>query len=263
MSFDRGAILRWYTGKNQEKASIALDQIEASIAQGYWVKGVSRSCVATLKKANVAIKVAKTLPSRRGLFDLDMALRYGDKYVLRVDIDAMRKVATTEAEKSAVEAGAQYVAALRPVYSAMARLDATRPQPVITSLGVSPTVTETLQGLKLNPTTVRMCPIEWFEVARTVINKQGKEVEQIVRMARLLWPEGTQHNTSPYYHNAQHRQCQACGHAIKNDYNWAPLVVDGIDGVPRSLWVGRDCAQKLFGIKVSGELEIEGGRGSD
>lgn len=58
--------------------------------------------------------------------------------------------------------------------------------------------------------------------------------------------------------SASRHQCQACGHAIKNVFNWVPLVVDSAAGVPHAMWVGKDCAQTLFGVTVKGELRLTG-----
>lgn len=42
----------------------------------------------------------------------------------------------------------------------------------------------------------------------------------------------------------------------KKSDNWVPLLGE-LAGSNRSLWVGRDCARTLFGIKVTGEMHVE------
>lgn len=71
----------------------------------------------------------------------------------------------------------------------------------------------------------------------------------------LNWPEGTQHNKSRFFQSNNHMQCQACGHAIQKPFNWVPILAYGHSEKPTpcSLWVGRDCAGKLFGCKVEGD----------
>lgn len=75
---------------------------------------------------------------------------------------------------------------------------------------------------------------------------------------QLKWPEGTKFNATGYCRTANNHQCQACGHAIKNAFNWVLLVVDSAAGVPHAMWVGKDCAQTLFGVAVKGELRLTG-----
>jgi hypothetical protein len=67
------------------------------------------------------------------------------------------------------------------------------------------------------------------------------------------WPDGTLHNKSHFNYSANNQQCQACGHAIQNPFNWVPILAFNTTKVPHSLWVGRDCASKLFGCKVEGD----------
>jgi hypothetical protein len=79
-----------------------------------------------------------------------------------------------------------------------------------------------------------------------------------VKVGRVVWPEGTEHACSRFAASGSQNQCHACGHAIRNAFNWVPLVVENAEGVPHALWVGRDCAENLFGIKATGELEYAG-----
>jgi len=70
----------------------------------------------------------------------------------------------------------------------------------------------------------------------------------------LLWPKNTVFDRGRF---TQGHQCQSCGHAIHNPYNWVPLLIDSQKGIPHALWVGRDCSASVFGVKVTGEVIIE------
>ena len=91
---------------------------------------------------------------------------------------------------------------------------------------------------------------EWIEY---VFKGKKCRVYEVV----IDWPEGTQHNKSRFFHSGNHMQCQACGHAIQHPFNWVPILAYGQKHdrvpVPYSLWVGRDCAGKLFGCEVEGD----------
>lgn len=121
---------------------------------------------------------------------------------------------------------------------------------------VSATVRKTLDGLNLNSLTIRVCPIEYRETE--VVLSNGKTVK--LSLAYLVWPEGTVHGASRFHTTNNNRQCQACGHAIKNPHNWVPVVVDNKAGVPHSIWVGRDCSKSLFGIELVGALLLAEGQ---
>jgi hypothetical protein len=146
-----------------------------------------------------------------------------------------------------------FQARMDEITSLMDRWDGTRPGVTFTHLGVSPTVTATLQGLEAVKVTV--CPMEYKQVEE-VNPETGKVVYKTI--VRLLWPEGTVHGASRYHATNNNFQCQACGHAIKNAFNWVPLILWDTANKPKSLWVGRDCARNLFNIEMTGDLEIEG-----
>lgn len=251
-------VLTWYTGKAREKARTAFDLLEASIAQGSWVPKASRTVVATLGKSNVAEKFAREHVSIQ--HDLHMLLMYGwaCKYAQKIDLAAAHASNNTNNVDAAAFAET-YLADFAAVREAIERLDATRPAPVFTQLGASPTITTTLKdlGLDANVTSMRVCPIEWVTLTRKN-PKTGKDV--YVKIGYLKWPKGIVHNASRFHY--YNRQCESCGHAIKNPFNWVPMIVDNAAGVPHSLWVGRDCAETLFGVKVKGEVELAEGPGA-
>lgn len=267
---NRETVLAWFTGKARVNAFAALDLLAQSEALGEWVPKASRSVWAALSKSNVAKRIGlknrggleaigdyKSPESHRGwsvsfILDFGKFWGHGD-----VNFKAVHDAAPNVDLKLAVIECKRFVGEFAPITALLRRLDATRAKPVITYLGASPTVTKLLASLGLErtvATTARLCPVEWTTVERK--NAKGKVIGYF-QVGRTVWPEGTVHGASRYDHNREHDQCQACGHAIKTD-NWVPLVVDNAAGVPHSLWVGRDCARTIFGIKVVGAFEIEG-----
>lgn len=248
---NHAAALAYFSGKSLVNATAALALLDASVAQGFWIKGASRKVGAALNKCNVAAKTTNGHNSYGAVFEINNCLHFGlFKRAQTVDVAAIEAEINDAAKVAYFRA---YAAAFADIAAAMQKLDATRPIPVFTSIGASPTVTRTLTSLDAASFTV--CPIVYDE--KQGVDKAGKTFFYFV--ARLVWPEGTKHGTSPY--RAGH-QCQACGHAIKNPCNWCPLVLTANDGTPKSLWVGRDCAKTCFGVDMTGELEIEGGRGA-
>lgn len=260
------AVLSFFTGKSLTNAIEAMALVEQSIAQGFWVKGASRSVRSVMAKANVAAKAAKkagesggygfqrdrtAADPRRAFFKAYMLLAYGALDFAELT-ETMEVSALIETDHPAFTAFFRsYAVAMLPLAEAMAKLDATRPPPVFTEMKASPTVSRTLAGLKAEA--VAVCPMT-IESLQRVNNETGKS--ETVFVTKLLWPEGTKHNTSRYTGSCS---CQACGHTIFRGDNWMPLVLTTAEG-PKSLWVGRDCAKTLFGVDYSGTLEIAGGR---
>lgn len=262
---NRAAILSFFSGKSLTNAIGMMDQIEASIAQGFWIKGLSRSALAVMTKANVAAKVSKkgddhggfafqhdrSLPDpRRAFFNTHMILAYGTMNVssLEQGLEGLPLIEAAHPEYTAFVRS--FITAMLPLARAMAVLDATRPPPVFTEMKASPTVSRTLASLQAESAYV--CPMKFDREVRVGVNG----AETTVLVCRLLWPEGIKHNTSRYTGACS---CQACGHTIRRGDNWVPMVLTTAEG-PKSLWVGRDCAKTLFGVDYSGTLEIAGGR---
>ncbi len=282
-------MLKWFTGKSLENATLALDMLQASIDNGSWLPKHSSKVRAALTKANVAQKWAKanrfeletiglrpvpishrppgqsdeqaekstykTPDNRRG-WNVAHTLSYCQP-VSRLDFVALRDEAKGSPDHlKLLDYAEGFARDFAPAQEAMDKLDATRPRPVFTSLGVSPTLTRTLTDMGIQGTmeTVRPCPEKW-ELEEHIDKKTGRV--NYAWVCYLLFPENTVHRASRHAHGGGvHTQCHACGHAIRNNYNWVVLLVDDAKGVPHSIWVGRDCAMSLFGIKVTGEIEI-------
>lgn len=257
--FDDDRILHWFKGKARERAADALTAVRRSLAAGYWEPKASRSTWAAFNKANVAINLGRAhegaLDKLRGHsaplglrgFDVSMALCYPSARSIKapINFDALHAQAPDDL-KPVIESAREFCAAMRPLHEAMAQLDARRPPPVFTYLGVSPTVTALLQslGLDAHADNIKPAPFETIQFQRVDGSWGWRQV--------LKWPADTRHGQSRYQ---EPHQCEACGHAIKNPFNWMPMLAHDGNGVPYSLWVGTDCAKNLFGIKVSGEWQ--------
>lgn len=254
-------VLHWYTHTPRAKAQGALALLEESLAIGEWLPRASRQVRATLSKSNVAKKAAKKVQLDRSwsdplcgpLHQVEDVLRFGNfDRAQKIDFAALLAADLTEAEAEMVRTAQAFAADFAPVAAAMALLDATRPAPVFTAVGVSPTLTRTLEFIGLLGTTAetaRMCPVKRERIETR--DEKGNLVYEYV--LRLDPPENTAWHRSRF--SRYDSCCEACGHKIKRANNWLLVLVDDAKGTPHALWVGRDCAKSLFGIDAKGELK--------
>lgn len=248
--------LKWFTGKSLENAQIALKMVEESLKEGYWIKGTSRKVHSILTKANVAQKIAREYDyALHDFFGVDdrsyghymyMTLMYGKDYRQFMNVTTARRSTTNEDIQRVISLYEQYIIDFSDIWAAVKQLDNTRPRPVFTTMNASPTISAELK--RQGAVTVEVCPIEWEKVEDP---KTGK----ISFWAVLVWPENTIHGSSRYTQKSMD-QCHACGHAIRNPFNWVPLILTDDKGQKKSLWVGRDCSATLFGVKMEGDLEL-------
>jgi hypothetical protein len=162
----------------------------------------------------------------------------------------------SDAEKPYAQDALRWAEAFTPVAELVALLDTRRPRSVVVMKTLSPTVAKTLSAhIGINVSTIQSPPMhgEWIEF---IYKDEKCSVYEII----IDWPEGTQHNKSRFFHSGNHKQCQACGHAIQDLFNWVPILAYGNNDklTPYSLWVGRDCAGKLFGCEVEGDAIYKG-----
>lgn len=275
-------IERWYSGKAlkviQDYVLPTLAQAEAN---GYWPKGASRKVKAALNKQTVAAKFARANdrdwnlreknPSGR-LVDITSE-RDGDRTRAVRGWDVMHammfglfenatKCLTTvwqlgqysvnDAELEALKTAQDWAVDFKPVAELVKLLDSRRPRPVVVCKTLSPTVLRNVGGaMGVSLDSIQFPEIVWKWV--TMLAKDGTEYQ--ISVGEIKWPAGTRHNTSRFAAGTAHNeQCHACGHAIKRSDNWVPLLAQTPSG-PASLWVGRDCASKLFGCEVAGEAD--------
>ena len=251
--------LQWFKNKALRAAEAAIDQLAVAAERGYWLpEDKSRSIRAALNKSTIAQGTARNhaLGFSRAKWGTPVAMlghcmEFGlFEQAQSIDIASIKVPELSDPELTAAEAGIRYAKSFKYVALAMARLDDTRPKPVFTYLGASPTVSRTLEGLGLHvKPEAKVCEVEYKEVELFI---GGKTVRGWT--CRLLWPVGTVHGASRWHH--EDSQCEACGHGIKRD-NWVPLILHNEAGTPYSLWSGRDCARTIFGIKVTGEMRLD------
>lgn len=266
------AILDWFSGKARDTiVNFAIPALIECGELGYWKKGVSRTVKAALNKQNVAIKWAKkckdtfgvhsygslSMPSDHPLSAAQFAMAYGQFERAPRTLQALLAAKSLPAEMT--EDAIRWAKAFTEVAHLVALLDSRRPKPTIVMKTLSPTVAKNITDhIGIDVSTIQMPEMhgEWVEVERKGVKVQ---VWQVV----IDWPEGTKHYQSKFLRSENNSLCQACGHAIKDPYNWLPILaygntplghrrIDATGQTPYSLWVGRDCATKLFGCKIEG-----------
>lgn len=267
---NKTAILSWFTGKALTEAQHALGLLEQSLELGSWIPGASRRCHSAMSKSNVAKKFAKaneeayraigaTETNRYSTpgWSMWFMLFFGSVFDSRnANFAEVRKNLPLDGSSKLVDYAELYLKDMTPVADAMAMLDATRPIPVFTKLGVSPTITKTLEGIfgrgmDFKMDKIYVCPSH-LEKLESVDDK-GQTVYRFVMV--LDWPANTVFRASRFANTGSADQCHSCGHAIRNPFNWVPILAEDTLGTPHALWVGRDCAKNLFEIKAEGELE--------
>ncbi len=271
--------LKWFTGKARANAETALKDLAAAVARGHWASGESRRIRAALNKQAVAKTFALAQERRdpfRGLDETEFegcladvcdnrkrpyestvkgwplvhAMMFG---AVSHAPDCLKLVAQLKplcrnaAEVEALRLAKEWAEHFAPVAEQLEALDATRPPPVIVMGSISRTVLNTVgTSMGVNLTTIRLPEIVYVRCSGR--NKEGKRVYW--SEPRIVWPEGTRHGCSRFALSITGQQCHACGHRIRNPFNWVPLVADTDDG-PVSLWVGSDCARNLFAVDVT------------
>lgn len=267
MRFD--SLLEWFSGKSREAiVTFTIPALIESAEQGYWKKGVAVKVRASLNKQNVAATwsrmVEKNLkivnnyihPLHEGLVNM----RYGaygqaPRMLIQESLSKLHAKSYFLSQRGATQDVGKVIESWARANAEVAELvellDSRRPKPVIVMKTLSPTVAQNITShIGIDVTTVQYPEShgEWRQVEH-----RGKKCH--VYVVTIDWPEGTLHGKSRFITNRNHSQCQACGHAIKDPYNWVPLLAygHGEGASPYSLWVGRDCAEKLFGCEVEGD----------
>jgi hypothetical protein len=261
------AILSWYSGKSLEGAGLALDLLEKSEDAGFWLPGASRKVRSLLSKQNVANKLAKTHASSSSILSYALIeMRFGAFGRATNVLVKLAGLGATEGPASVKYDVRRWAETFSPVAELVALLDSRRPKPTIICKTLSPSVVANLAGkLGMSLASVAVPPMkgEWRDVTRPIKgDRYGRNETVKVWHVEILWPEGTRHFRSRFANgsNAGNMQCEACGHAIRDPYNWCPLVATEADGIPSSLWVGHDCARKLLECEVDSGEAIYSGR---
>jgi hypothetical protein len=267
-SVERFRIEKWFSGKGLDTLrTYVLPTLAEAAKLGYWPKGTSRKVKAALNKAKVAEKLGRenrgrleALTNKEGKrlgWDIEIALTYGQyerAHAVKAAAIELRSCVQIDVDQRLIEQAVQWARAFEPIAELVALLDRSRPAPTFVLGTLSPTVYANLsESLGVDFTSIRVPEIKWEWVE---YEHEGRKVRY--KIGTILWPEGTRHHATRYgVSDANNRQCEACGHAIRNAFNWVPIVAQGPQA-PLSLWVGRDCASKLFGVKVDGDAQYRG-----
>jgi hypothetical protein len=173
-----------------------------------------------------------------------MAAQYGS-HLRQEDLDAMTgddlARLAPKVPLAVTRAWLRLMVAVREIF---ADLDASRPLPVYSEIGLSPKVTATLLDatIDLDLTSRRLCPLgsRWVEVQ----DKHGRAAR--VKEYFAKWPEDTVFGSSRF----SHCDCEACGKSIPSGRVVPVLITDKSEAV-HGFYFGRDCARNILGIKDS------------
>ena len=274
-------------GKRLERLQETVACIDASLAAGGWLPKMSQK--------TKGISQGFPYPSRnRGVRydspvrEADMAVRYGSN---PGTWEAMVAAGATEDElqalspKQPLEAIQAWLTVCREVSVARKLLDAMRPLPKQTEIGLSPKVTTTLTDMGLDIDLASIVPTkigctwhqgryprtvekrEWSselgrytlreephpQAGELMFDKQGEPV--MVPHYFLDWTPGTQFGLSRF----AHRDCEACGKTIPSG-EFVAIEADCKKQGHVGMFFGRDCAANIFGVKDAG-LKGKGERG--
>jgi len=270
-------VLPVFSGKRREKFLISIAAINDSLAQGSWVPGMSRKAQTGLyqgiAKARVPsdVKRALDMVCTAEWYCTNMVesmLNYGKAPYLITKKESDFIKGSTKMPKTLDEQIALGVKTIRThsklkftddvidawaklcteSHQAMQFLDAQRPAPVITKIGLSPKVTKTLteMNLDIDLSSIRYPDIERRKVK--ILNKKGEEVE--VEIPFIKWTKGIVHNASRFATGGAN--CHACGKYIPSG-RFVPIEAkDKKNNRLVSMWLGCDCANKIFGVKDVG-----------
>ncbi len=263
-------------------ASIAI--LNESLAQGAWTprgsvkapggfyQGISKACL-----ANGAVEVCSA--EWYATCGVERSLSYGGPVDFMADrrehgLNREQLIALgvkVLREKAGLKLSDEVLAAwfaLGEEYRAAKKLlDESRPLPKITPIGLSPKVTKALteMNLDLDLATVvpakidfRMVPgWKWDEKAEKLVPLMEKGVQKLVREYFVVWSKDCAVDASRFAHGgvtgrAQYHQCHACGKGIPSGRFVPVEAFDKKRGGMVGMWLGCDCAAKIFGIKDAG-----------
>jgi hypothetical protein len=249
----------YFTGKRLELFLASVAVVRESVTQGGWLSRGHQRASKGFNKGLASRKALRDLatsyddPRRWPLHNCWMALSFGS-HLRQEDLD----VATDDdlihfvpgAPLEITWAWLRLMVAVREIF---ADLDASRPLPVYTEIGLSPKVTATLldAALDLDLTTRRVCPLGWRWIdardkhGEIIIGRDGKPKQ--IKFYFPKWPEGTVFGSSRF----ANCDCEACGKTIPSGLV-VPILITAKSGTLHGFWFGRDCASNILGIKDAG-----------
>ena len=183
---------------------------------------------------------------------------YDDDKVFSIDkaVDYIRKVAGKKFKLTNEEVKAWFKL-LDQKKKAQLFLDEARPKPIFTEINLSRRVTTTLteMNLDIDISTIRYPELKRFSYMKPMFNRNGEFVKEVKAYYYVpVWPKGIIHDQSRFATSLTNKgcNCDACGRFIPSA-QFVPLMAkDKNLGKMISLWVGRDCAGDIFGVKDIG-----------
>lgn len=262
---DIDTLANYFTGKRRELFLDSVAVVRESLALGGWVKRGAQRADKGFNKGLVAksLDIAWGYDERgKALMRLGWAVSHGRRLPpgvvdIATDDDIVRLA--PKVPVPVTRAWLRLMVALRDVWD---DLDASRPLPVYTEIGLSRKVTATLQdaNLDLDLTTRRLCPLgsRWVPAINTktgepFVGRDGKPA--MVKVYFPKWPAGTVFGTSRF----ADCDCEACGKRIPSGLVVPVLVADKA-GAIHGFWFGRDCARNILGLKDAGIPDARAGK---
>lgn len=255
-------IRKYLKGSRLSLFNESVDKINDSLRLNGWLPGYSRSYSKGLKGVGLSISYEKNLMvgeytsvnTARG--KLNGLLKEGFLHLGSSEIElAISDLNEKELKKTPSELIWAYFNLLKEVKVAVQLLNSLRPLPVVTKIGLSPKVTKTLKDMNLD---IELSSIVMAKISYEYIPSRGKDGkvmsgkygETLIELTSYVdWSEGIKHNMSRF---ASSDHCHACGALVESKLF---VPIEGFDNKTESLvsmWLGRDCAKNIFGIKDEG-----------
>ncbi len=260
------------SGKRLEKFMVSVNVVNESLAVGGWTKGSSQKRGVGMTRPNIEVQsevryyddsltkkqVEEAMTLNKKLREISSFIYWGRPS--NFDIDG--NLQYVNLKKHSVEFLKAWTAFYVEHQEACKELDLARPLPVVTKVGLSPTVTKTFKemGLDLDLPSIKLAEIAYRMIPRRNANIKSPEYGEILydkngemimeREYYVKWSEGIKHGRSRF--SARNRQCEACGHGIPSGNYVAIEAFDNNLKNLISLWVGCDCAKNIFGVKDIG-----------
>jgi hypothetical protein len=231
-------------GKRLEKFNASVTILNESLAQGAWTKRGS------VKSSGGVYQGLLTLKQDPPTFELMMCLRFGHECRVAVTAEMIEK----NGFGHIAEVVGAWVQLCSDVAHARRELDAARPLPVVTAIGLSPKVTKTFQecNLDIDVSSIKPAPIKSYQAqmrsqttGELMFDKRGEPIMETIYY--VAWPKGTQLHKSRFAYSG----CEACGKNIPSG-RYVAIEADCRKLGHIGLYVGCDCAHNIFGVKDLG-----------
>jgi hypothetical protein len=245
-------VLGYIKGARLAKFTAAVQVIDDSLAAGGWLPR------GHVKSTAFDGLVARGTPGSVGYSDPLNSLRDALTTPCFRRVDNVDAITDADCARVAPKVPAAVVRAWvnlgNEMIEARTWLDAGRPAPIVTAIGLSPKVTKTLTecGLDLDLPTIKPAKIDFVLVPafdmhnQPRLNRDGSPM--LVREYFVAWTPGIKHRMSRFDGRGQ---CQACGKRIPSRM-FVPIEATCRKNGLVSMLLGCDCARNIFGVKDVG-----------